>query len=405
MSLMEQTWLGKTDGVTMPALMIFVISVFFATSSFAQDRPVEAEVNSVMATEASEAIDEAARAKQEALAAAEAAAEAARAAQAAADAATEATETAQLAVAAAEASGAVIGNADAINWTGSWRSFWRGGQALLTLEQTGMTITGGYQPGDGTVTGVVEGMVVTGTWSQAGNEGGFEFALAPDGQSFVGRSGNGEYWNGERLGGERVGEVDFGSDTPKAALLSLMSAANAAAEGDSVAEFAIRRYVTFPDTGLDLRSRNARIAQLLRQIDLSTFRAIDVPESGVDGRATFDLGPAGVDWTFQLEFVETDQDAWQVVVPPLATIRGLNAQALTALGVADFDELSDVRKFGPRQTGRDFMRGTATWDEGGKDLTLSTLDMSKMPSNLRSTDGPLAAEYIRQIIDRVGYSI
>ena len=43
-----------------------------------------------------------------------------------------------------------------------------------------------------------------GTWKQPGAEGDFEFAVAPDGRSFVGRFGNGEYWNGERLDDARA---------------------------------------------------------------------------------------------------------------------------------------------------------------------------------------------------------
>lgn len=133
---------------------------------------------------AAEATAEAVEATAEAAAAADQAAEAT-------EEATEASEEATAAVTAAEAAGAVVENADAIDWNGSWRSFWRGGQALLILEQVGSNITGTYQPGDATLTGVVEGVVVRGTWKQPGSEGEFEFALAPDGQSFVGRSGNG----------------------------------------------------------------------------------------------------------------------------------------------------------------------------------------------------------------------
>jgi hypothetical protein len=65
-------------------------------------------------------------------------------------------------------------------------------------------------------------------WTQPGSEGGFEFAFAPDGQSFVGRSDHGEYWNGERFDDARVAAAGFGTDTPCTALISLLSAANAA---------------------------------------------------------------------------------------------------------------------------------------------------------------------------------
>lgn len=319
-------------------------------------------------------------------------------------------------VAATGAAGATAGatadapveEAEAGPWTGSWRSFWRGGQALLVLEQSGARVTGTFQPGDGTVTGTVDGALVTGRWRQPGSEGGFEFALAPDGRSFVGRSGNGEYWNGERLDADRTGAASFGSGTPRAALISLLSAFNAAADGDSFAELDIRRYLTFPDGEEDLRRRNGRIAQLLRLLDLSTFRALDAPEAlgAVQGaaRATFDVGPAGTSWTFPIEFV-AGPDGWRVVVPPREVLEARTAEALAALGVGSLDELDEARRTGPRQTVRAFLDGTATWSQGGKERVLATLDLSRIPAGLRSTDGPLAAEYIRQIIDRVGYII
>lgn len=381
----------------------FAIALICASGAVAQD---QAEVSpGAAASRAEAAIEEAAEATEAAVDATEEAAVAAEEAAVATEDASEATEEAQAAVVAAEASGAVVDDVEAIDWNGPWRSFWRGGQALLILRQEGSSVTGSYQPGDATVTGVVEGVVVRGTWSQSGDEGGFEFALAPDGQSFVGRSGNGEYWNGERLDAARVEAAGFGSATPKAALVSLLSAANAAAGGDSFAELAIRRYLAFPEAEEDLRSRNARVARLLRLIDLSTFRAIDLPETGEAGRATVELGPDGPDWTFPLEFIEADRDRWQIVVPPLETIERLEAEALKALEAEDFDAVAEARRFSPRQTGRDFVAGTAAWNDGGAELALSTLDMSAIPEALRSTDGPLAAEYIRQIIDRVGYSI
>ncbi|MBA3324551.1 MAG: mechanosensitive ion channel, partial [Rhodobacteraceae bacterium] len=384
------------------ALAIVLTSACLAA---AQEQTEAGLSQDAAASRADAAIEEAAKATEQAVEAAEEAAVAAEKADAATADASTATKEAQAAVVAAEASGAVVENAEAIDWNGSWRSFWRGGQALLILKQEGSSVTGTYQPGDATVTGVVEGVVVRGTWSQAGDEGGFEFALAPDGQSFVGRSGNGEYWNGERLDAARVAAAGFGSNTPKAALVSLLSAANAAAAGDSFAELAIRRYLAFPETGEDLRSRNARVARLLRLLDLSTFRAIDLPETGEAGRATFELGPDGTDWTFPVEFIEADRDRWQIVVPPLETIERWEAAALEALAAEDFDDVAEARRATPRQTSRDFAAGTAAWSDGGAVLALATLDMSAIPEALRSTDGPLAAEYIRQIIDRVGYSI
>lgn len=378
--------------------------VLVASSAVAQDQAAPDPTGEV-AAEAAEAVEEALEATERAIEAQAEAVDAAQEAEVASEQAAEATEEAQAAVAEAEATGAVVEDVAAIDWTGTWRSFWRGGQALLILEQEGTAISGTYQPGDGKIEGAVEGVVVTGTWSQPGAEGGFEFALAPDGQSFVGRYANGEYWNGQRLDDAATDAAGFGAGSPRETLLSLMSAANAAADGDSFAEFMMRRHLAFPDADAALRERNARIAKLVRLLDISTFRISAAPEVGEAGVASFEVGPAGVAWTFPVEFAETRPGFWQVVVPPEDTLDALTADALAALEVEDFDALAETRRYNPRQAGRDFMRGTANWNDGGDELALSTLDLSGIPEHLRATDGPLAAEYIRQIIDRAGYSI
>lgn len=298
--------------------------------------------------------------------------------------------------------GAVVENADAADWTGNWRSFWRGGQALMKLEQDGASITGTYEPGDGEISGTLDGVVIKGTWEQPGAEGPFEFAVAPDGQSFVGRFGNGEYWNGERLDDTRATSVAFGVATPRAAFASLMSAANAAAQGDSAAEFSMRRYLVFEDANADTRERTKRIAQFLRLIDLSTFRVDDAPAKDEAGRTKFDIGPAGVDWTFPVEFVKTGRGQWGVVVPPFETLRTREFAMLEALGVKTFDELAEKRRYSPRQAVQDFVVGTTNWNDGGVERALATLDMSEIPEKLRPVDGPIAAEYIRQIVNRLG---
>ena len=301
----------------------------------------------------------------------------------------------------AEESGAVVENADAADWTGSWRSFWRGGQALMTLKQDGPAITGTYEPGEGKIEGTLEGVVITGKWMQAGAEGDFEFAVAPDGQSFVGRFGNGEYWNGERLDDTRATAVGFGVDTPRATFGSLMSSANAAAAGDSVAELSMRRYLAFEDDS-DARERGKRVAQFLRLLDLSTFRIDDAPSEGEAGRAVFDVGPAGVDWTFPVAFAETEPGKWGVVVPTLEELQTREWAALEALEVKTFDELAAARRYSPRQAIKDFVTGTTNWSDGGADIALATLDLSEIPEKLQAVDGPIAAEYVRQIINRLG---
>ncbi|MCV6597992.1 MAG: mechanosensitive ion channel [Mangrovicoccus sp.] len=307
---------------------------------------------------------------------------------------------------AAEDSGDIVENTDALNWNGAWRSFWRGGQALLTLSQDGDQISGTYNPGDGTVAGKIDGIHLIGTWAQPGAEGVLEFAMAPDGQSFVGRFGNGEYWNGVRLADVGLSTVLFGKATPNAAMSSFISAENAAQDGDALAEILIREYVSFGENDADtLRDQNARLAALIEVIDASTFRLLQIPQTGKDGRAEATLRIAGTEFTYALELTETAPEEWALVVPSLAEIGNLRENILSATEAPTLEDLRADRAFSPRQAIRDFIRGTNTWADGGKDLALSTMDLSGIPENLRGTDGPIAAEYLRQVLIRLGHFV
>lgn len=306
----------------------------------------------------------------------------------------------------AAGAGAVVQDAAATDWTGDWRSFWRTGQALMSLRQEGRRITGTYQPGDGRIEGEVEGVLFTGTWAQPGSEGVFEFAMAPDGRSFVGRYGNGEYWNGTRLDGLGTQAVSFGADTPRAALASLVSAINAAAAGDSVAELRARSYLVFPDDEPALMARNDRIIRLARLIDAATFQLYRAPAMGQNGEAAMLIGPAGTDYTFPLTFLEdAEGGSWALRVPSEAALGRYEEGLLAATGARDFEELAAMRASSPRQALRDFVQGTSAWAEGGRARALAVLDLSAIPEHLRGADGPIAAEYLRQILDRLGQAV
>jgi hypothetical protein len=96
--------------------------------------------------------------------------------------------------------------------TGTWRTTWTGQNftniAVLTLTQTGTLVTGSYVTTNappGRVEGHMEGLELTGTWSEeSGRYGGFVFRFSADGKTFEGTWGhsdgfdNGGAWSGDR---------------------------------------------------------------------------------------------------------------------------------------------------------------------------------------------------------------
>ncbi|MEJ2518720.1 MAG: hypothetical protein P8Y82_12390, partial [Methyloceanibacter sp.] len=57
----------------------------------------------------------------------------------------------------------------------------------------------------------------------------------------------------------------------------------------------------------------------------------------------------------------------------------------------------------PRGALRRFVEGTQTWEQGGREMALETLDLSFMPRNLRVFEGQLLADYLKRILDRTHY--
>lgn len=316
-----------------------------------------------------------------------------------------AAETAaeQEAVEAAQESGAVVENLDALHWSGAWRSFWRDGQALLTIEQNGTRVTGTYQPGDGTIEGEVDGVLLKGTWRQENSDGVLEFAMAPDGSSFVGRFGNGEYWNGVRITDGTLTTALFGRENPEAAFASFISSMNAARDGDALAEILLRRYVSFAgeDEG-DARIITRRLNLMGDLLDMATFRVNRVVMSDTEGLATNEMEIAGTTYRFPINITQTGDEEWGVEVPTMEQLEAIEARVLEATETTSLEELQAQRQFNPRQAMHDFINGTAEWHTGGRDVALGALDLSDIPETLRATDGPIAAEYILQIIDRLG---
>ena len=93
-------------------------------------------------------------------------------------------------------------------WTGSWSTSWDGdtsGATEVRLTQSGSTVTGDYDSGQGQLTGTETGRVLKGTWSRQAptDTGSFAFTMAEGCASFTGTwgtaseefSGN---WNGTR---------------------------------------------------------------------------------------------------------------------------------------------------------------------------------------------------------------
>ncbi|WP_172329637.1 mechanosensitive ion channel family protein [Mangrovicoccus sp. HB161399] len=301
--------------------------------------------------------------------------------------------------------------AAAQDWTGEWQSFWRDGLAQITLEQQGDRVTGSYRPDDGEIEGTVQGQVLTGTWREPGSSGGFTFALSDDGQRFTGRFADGEYWNGSRvqdLAGPGTA-TPLRNATPAEALESVVAGANAAVlEGNAAALRDIAPFLHYEGGSEETTDLTRRRWLLWETVDLATFRLSDAPD-GPDrpggSTASFGISPYRGDATATLRFRLDPEAGWQLVVPPLAELAATQRRLLASLGHDSYSDFAAANDASPRNTLRRFAEGVAAWDSGGREQAMPLLDLSHIPPRLRAMEAALLADFLREILSRIGIGL
>ena len=297
--------------------------------------------------------------------------------------------------------------ADQSDFSGDWQTYWRTGSAVLSLAQDGNRVSGTYQPDDGVVEGVVEGDVLRGTWEEPGAAGRFVFVLSGNGDVLTGRFGNGEYWNGFRDDSERGSSTwQLANGTPRETLRSVLLAVNAAIHaGDSGALRAVDRLVTYAGPATSAGDRASRRALMFDILDMSTLRIMDAPDAPEETMVDFEVGPAGVTDKTTLSFEQDVFGQWRLLLPEANKLADERARLLSARGFESMAELNRARLDSPRTVLREFVQGTSNWDAGGRARALATLDLSHIPKRLHALEGPIYADILKRILDRVAYVI
>ncbi|TVQ33657.1 MAG: hypothetical protein EA356_11960, partial [Geminicoccaceae bacterium] len=303
--------------------------------------------------------------------------------------------------------GFVAAEESPVNWSDSWDSRWRDGGAVLFLEQTADRVEGTYPVLGGTIRGRTEGRILTGEWSDATGTGTFTFAMSPDGRTFMGRFGTGEWWTAERrpAGTSRtLGSAD--GRTPAASIRSFLQAGNDTRGGRSDRLGPALTLLDFDNIELEEPNPAERLryaAVLFQILDQLTFRVWDfrTPENGID-EFTTTLRQAGTRVPFALNMRRGErwgEPAWFIVVPPLQQMEA----ALDRLLERNNGELPHLYEHhqlrSPRDTMRSFIEAWYSDSPDAGDLLLRTLDIRR----LAAEEGMLKAQFLKEVLDRIGY--
>lgn len=321
----------------------------------------------------------------------------------------------QTLVAALFACSTIATAAERPDWTGVWDTQWRGGGAVMELQQDGNRVIGTYPGFGGEVEGRIEGNELSGAWFDAAGEGNLTFVMSPDRQSFMGRFGTGEWWTGVRTD-RKIRETLFGTldaSSPELTLRSFLRAANLAGEGRSDRLGVVFQLLDFSAFDESLTPYDQiDLARLLFQIiDRLTFRIWELrPDGDLSGTRehTVNLGQAGTNISFSLTFRSGEQvegavsKPWRIVVPPEEDMRE-SLEALLENHDGTVPHPRNHHELGsPRDTMRTFLEQWRNARGGNRNLFLRTMDLSQIAAAVREDEGFLLGEYLIEVLYRVG---
>lgn len=305
--------------------------------------------------------------------------------------------------------------AESVDWTGVWETQWRGGGAVMELQQDGERVVGRYPGFDGQVEGRIEGNQLSGTWSDTAGQGVFTFVMSPDQKSFMGRFGTGEWWTGLRSH-TKTQQTLFGAVDDSSAeqtLLSFLQAGNRAGEGRSDRLSVVLPLLDFSafEEPLTLYDR-IDLARLLFQIlDRLTLRLweLNLERDSVEpGEYTVNLNQAGTNFSYSLR-LRTREEAgdagprsWQIDVPAEADMQASLDLLLENRGGEVPHPHRHHELASPRDTMRTFLEQWDNARRGDRELFLRTMDLSKIAGAVREDEGLLLGEYLIGVLHRIG---
>lgn len=284
---------------------------------------------------------------------------------------------------------------------------------MVFLQQEGDQVRGEYPLFEGVIEGTVIGRRLEGTWREAGGrEGGLIFALSEDANSFMGRFDSGEWWTGMRTSRQIAAAVPEASfDTPREVFWTFLLAGDAALMGDiSLLEVA-SQCLAFPEDTTDSLTpdRFTLLRLMVQTLNQLTVRVWDVPGNDwvqqTNAReAEVVFRQIGTGEEFVLRFIRTD-NAWQIEVPPDALLREALERLQNAREARGEVALEDLHQASPRETLRTFLQNFGFEDGPREASLLATMNLSHLGAEPPLQDARLLSEYLKRIIDRVGFVI
>jgi small-conductance mechanosensitive channel len=293
-------------------------------------------------------------------------------------------------------------------WEGFWEAYSYGDDAFLSMRQEGQRVTGAYFPYDGRIEGTADNGVLRGTWRSPNGSGTFVFTLSPDGESFSGVIGAGDWWNGRRIAENEISALTIDLATPGRTTRSFMQAGRAVDNGATSGLQAMFSALHFGrDVGFAEKSRRARL--LHDVLSLTTFRVFEIrptfDAAAVDAPVTFShrFRQRGTDEGISLEFRRDLFGIWRIDAPDSGVLKDRLQRLLGARGLQEMDPTGYRRLANPRHAMEAFVEGMRRWEVGGQALVRRAFNLSAVSERLREGRLPVLASFMAANLNRIGH--
>jgi small-conductance mechanosensitive channel len=293
-------------------------------------------------------------------------------------------------------------------WEGFWEAYSYGDDAFLSMRQEGQRVTGAYFPYDGRIEGTAENGVLRGTWRSPNGSGSFVFTLSPDGDSFSGVIGAGDWWNGRRIAENEISALTIDLATPGRTTRSFMQAGRAVDNGATSGLQAMFSALHF-DRDVEFAEKSRRARLLHDVLSLTTFRVFEIQPTfdtaAADAPVTFShrFGQRGTDEGISLEFRRDLFGIWRIEAPDSGVLQDRLQRLLAARGLREMDPTGYRKLANPRHTMQAFIEGMRRWDVGGRPLVRRAFNLSAISERLREGRLPVLASFMADNLNRIGH--
>ena len=307
--------------------------------------------------------------------------------------------------------GPVLVHATPQDWSGTWESKWRNGAAVLYLHQEGSRLTGQYPLLDGKIEGTVEGRQARGSWRQRDDKaGGFIFTLSEDGRSFTGRFDTGEWWTGRLVSQQKSPKMihsDFSS--PREVLRTFLIAGGASVGGEISQLQTASGCLKLTDADVQTLDPVEWVRLMYQLLDMTTLRLWDVPGSDqptalAAGNVEIAFTQAGTGESVSFQFIQTPE-GWRLVPLEEAELREALERLQLTRGERGEVQTEDKPFASARDTLRTFMKTVGSDFPQHQQMLMRTMDLSYLGDTPRPQEAALLAEYLKRVIDRVGFVV